>query len=248
MLGPVTKYLSRFMEEIAASEHGVSTSEVAHAVGVSRPTANRMLQTLVASGIVTRNPDSRRYFLTPRIYAWATQAIRAYLPNQMIRQEIAHFANRMHRAVTYIILSGGEIMALERTDLVAGQVMVLPDGRTSSWHRASGKAIAAFLPQQQREALIKSSGITDEASLEALRYELDEIHRIGYLEYTNPAGGHGVAAPVFDGSGHAVGAVVLVSTTAGQQEPANREARDALIVLASRCSVHMGYADRMLAI
>src|SRR5687767_10712065 len=119
MLGPVTKYLSRFMEEIAASENGVSTSEVAHAIGVSRPTANRMLQTLVASGIVTKHPDSRRYFLTPRIYAWATQAVRAYLPNQMIRQEIAHFADRIHRAVTYIIISGGEVMALERTDIVA---------------------------------------------------------------------------------------------------------------------------------
>jgi len=248
MLGPVTKYLSRFMDEIAASDNGVSTSEVAQAIGVSRPTANRMLQTLVASGIVTKHQDSRRYFLTPRIYAWATQAIHAYLPNQMIRQEIAHFANRMHRAVTYIIITGGEVMALERTDLVAGQVMVLPDGRTSSWHRASGKAIAAFQPPNQREALLKATGITNEAALNDLRSELDEIHRTGYLEYTNAAGGHGVAAPVFDGTGNAVAAVVLVSSTAGQQEPANREARDALIVLASRCSVHMGYADRMLAI
>jgi DNA-binding IclR family transcriptional regulator len=246
MLGPVTKYLSRFMEEIAASENGVSTSEVAQAIGVSRPTANRMLQTLVASGIVTKHADSRRYYLTPRIYAWATQAVRSYLPNQMIRQEIAHFAGRMHRAITYIIISGTEVIALERTDIVAGQVMVLPDGRTSSWHRASGRAIAAFLPPAQREALLKPVG--DEATARALRDELDEIHRVGYLEYTNSAGGHGVAAPVFDSSGYATAAVVLVSTTAGQQEPANREARDALIALASRCSVHMGYADRMLAI
>lgn len=247
MLGPVTKYLSRFMDEIAASEDGVSTSEVAHAIGVSRPTANRMLQTLVASGIVAKDPESRRYYLTPRIYAWATRAIRSYLPSQMIRQEIAHSAARLHRAITYIIISGNEVMALERTDIVAGQVMVLPDGRSTIWHRASGKAIGAFVPPAQRETLIRNSGLNEEGQ-RALREELEEIHRLGYLEYTNNAGGHGVAAPVFDNTGFAVAGVVLVSSTAGHQEPANRDARDALISLASRCSVHMGYADRMLAI
>ncbi len=246
MLGPVTKYLSRFMEEIAASEHGVSTSEVAQAIGVSRPTANRMLQTLVASGIVTRDPETRRFFLTPRIYAWATQAIRAYLPNQMIRQEIAHFSGRMHRAITYIILNGTEVMAIERTDIVAGQVMVLSDGRTSSWSRASGKGIAAFLAPAEREALLHT--ILDEEAQTLLRKELEEINRLGYYEYTSSAGGHGVAAPVFDATGHAIAAIVLVSSTAGHQEPANREAREALVALANRCSVHMGYADRMLAL
>src|SRR5215211_3515392 len=103
MLGPVTKYLGRFMEEIAASENGVTTAGVAQAIGVSRPTANRMLQTLVASGIVNRDDDTRRYFLTPRIYAWATKAIRSHLPSLMTRQEIAHLCGRLHRAVTYII-------------------------------------------------------------------------------------------------------------------------------------------------
>lgn len=246
MLGPVTKYLSRFMEEIASSENGVSTSEVAQAIGVSRPTANRMLQTLVASGIVTRDPDSRRFFLTPRIYAWATQAIRAYLPNQMLRQEIAHFASRMHRAVTYIILNGAEIMAVERTDIVAGQVMVLPDGRESAWNRASGKGIVAFLPPAEKEAMLQ--GVHDDEARAALRAELDEINRLGFYEYTSAAGGHGVAAPVFDAGGRPIAAVVLVSSTAGQQEPANREARDGLVALANRCSVHMGYADRLLVI
>jgi DNA-binding IclR family transcriptional regulator len=246
MLGPVTKYLSRFMDEIAASDNGVSTSEVAQAIGVSRPTANRMLQTLVASGIVTRDVDTRRFFLTPRIYAWATQAIRAYLPNQMIRQEIAHFSSRMHRAVTYIILTGPEIMAIERTDIVAGQVMVLSDGRASGWSRASGKGIAAFLPPLEKEALLQT--VLDGEAQAALREELDEIAKLGYYEYTSTAGGHGVAAPVFDASGHAVAAVVLVSSTAGHQEPANLEARDALVALAGRCSVHMGYADRLLAL
>jgi DNA-binding IclR family transcriptional regulator len=246
MLGPVTKYLSRFMDEISASENGVSTSEVAAAIGVSRPTANRMLQTLVASGIVLRDPETRRFFLTPRIYAWATQAIRPYLPNQMIRQEIAHFSSRMHRAITYIILNGSDIMALERTDIVAGQVMVLPDGRTPDWWRGSGKSIVAFLPHSEREAMLSS--IADEEARALLRSELDEINRLGYQEYQGATGGHGVAAPVFDASGHAVAAVVLVSSTAGHQEPANREARDALVALAGRCSVHMGYADRMLVL
>jgi IclR family pca regulon transcriptional regulator len=246
MLGPVTKYLSRFMEEIAASDTGVSTSEVAQAIGVSRPTANRMLQTLVASGIVTRDPETRRFFLTPRIYAWATQAIRAYLPNPMNRQEIAHFSSRMHRAITYIILNGTETMALERTDIIAGQVMVLPDGRVSGWSRASGKGIAAFLPPLEKEALLQT--VLDGEAQALLREELEEINRLGYYEYTSPAGGHGVAAPLFDAGGHPVAAIVLVSSTAGHQEPANREAREALVALASRCSVHMGYADRLLAL
>jgi DNA-binding IclR family transcriptional regulator len=126
--------------------------------------------------------------------------------------------------------------------------MVLPDGRTSAWNRASGKAIAAFVHPAEKEALLKNSGIKDEGALAALCGELEEIHRLGYLEYTNAAGGHGVAAPVLDGSGYAVAGIVLVSSTGGHQEPANREARDALLGLASRCSVHMGYADRMLAL
>jgi DNA-binding IclR family transcriptional regulator len=165
----------------------------------------------------------------------------------MTRQEIAHLCGRLHRAVTYIIITGNDVMALERTDIVAGQVMVLPDGRSSVWNRASGKAIAAFTSPAQREALLRGTGLSGEA-LEELRAELDAINRIGHLEFINEAGGHGVAAPLIDATGYAVAAVVLVSSTAGHQEPANLEARDALISLASRCSVHMGYGDRMLVL
>ena len=63
MLGPVTKYLSRFMDEISASETGVSTSEVAAAIGVSRPTANRVTFDLGTKSVASDPPMAKRVHL-----------------------------------------------------------------------------------------------------------------------------------------------------------------------------------------
>ena len=86
---------------------------------------------------------------------------------------------------------------------------------------SSGKAILAFLPVEEREAILKSLSLARHTertltSLPALQASLDETRRAGACVTIDElvAGASGIAAPIFDRYGRVAGACAIGGPTA----------------------------------
>lgn len=62
------------LEQLAARNAPVSITELATLLNTNKPRVHRHLQTLTALGYVRQDPDSARYFLTPKLHVMAANA------------------------------------------------------------------------------------------------------------------------------------------------------------------------------
>jgi DNA-binding IclR family transcriptional regulator len=171
------------LKAVANSRRPLTVVELAKQVGLNRSTAWRLLATLDAHGLVERDPATQRYSVGYAIIQIAAAG------------DYDSLVRRAHPVLQQLAYDTGETVNLavaKRFDLVyvhqveAPQVMS-PNwlGRTVALHAtSSGKAFLAWLPKEEREALVRrklerftSTTITDRRQLEA---ELADIRRNGF--------------------------------------------------------------------
>ena len=144
----------------------------------------------------------------------------AYLDTQELRARSLSWADtlatRADEAVWVTVLTGDHVFVVHHAFRPEGVVQILEVGASIPWSTcALGKATVAFLPADQREALLggdlpalTGSSITDR---DVLARQLEEVGRTGHaLENQESAlGDAGIAAPVFDRNGVA-GAIGII--------------------------------------
>lgn len=171
----------------AARENGgAPLRDLADRAGLKRPTAHRLLGTLAALGYVSRT--------TPGVYRlarpWpgaATGAAGRRGGAQVDPATLARLAQpelrSLHRLTTETVnlgvLRGGRVEYLLVLESRHPLRRVVKPGATDPFHTtALGRAIAAHLPEAQREALLRSLG--RRAAAEAMRRTLAEVARQGW--------------------------------------------------------------------
>lgn len=166
---------------------GLPPAEIAHGIGVSRPTAYRLLATMADRRWVMKDPqDPSKYRLGYRVLQMAG----AYLGDLEIRNVAHPFMERLSQAydesVRLFILDGHEVVFI---DQVLGSHPVhpfLPLGRRGCLHsKAVGKAILAALPDEEAQAVVHACGFEPKTphtitSWPLFRQELERVRRRGY--------------------------------------------------------------------
>jgi DNA-binding IclR family transcriptional regulator len=200
------------LKAVANSKQPLTVVELAAACGLNRSTAWRLLATLDSQGLVERDPATQRYSI-----GWAIFQIAAAGDHDAL-------VRRAHPVLQELASESGETVNLavaKRFDLVYVDQVEAPQimspnwlGRTVALHAtSSGKAFLAWLPDEERRALVPprlerftDATITERAKLEQ---ELEEVRRDGYsvcvgeLEETL----YGVSAPVLNERGRPVAIV-----------------------------------------
>lgn len=216
--------------------------EVAKGVGMSPSTVHRLLGLLEEEGLVRQDDPGGGYRLGTALLrlAWAAggaHPIRA--------------ASRPH--MQELVAASGETAALGLYDPVRGQTYVAAVVESDEPFRyvptlnewrdlhtgASGRAVMAFLPDEERTAVVERTRLAPATeftitSPEALEQVLAEVRARGYAfsQEERRLGGVGIAAPVFGPGGEVVGeAGVSVPT---QRFAASDEPR--LAGLVRRCA------------
>ena len=168
--------LLRWMLDAPGDEWGVR--ELAHAVGLPPSTAHRLLSSLEREGLIEGNPDTDHYRIGLEFYhmAWRAQA------KFSIRELALPFLRRLaddSGETSFLALydrSRMEMMFAAVVDTKHPYRYILPLNEWLPMHAgASGQAIMAFLPNEERQVIIASKGlapvtplsITDAAALEA---------------------------------------------------------------------------------
>ncbi|HEY4460018.1 MAG TPA: IclR family transcriptional regulator [Pseudonocardiaceae bacterium] len=205
------------LRALAVGGPRLGVTELADRMGLAKPTVHALLRTLEADSLVVQDPETGKYLLGPALL----QLGNAYLDTQELRTRSLTWADglatRTGEAVWVAVLNDDHVLVVHHAFRPEGAVQILEVGASVPWSTcALGKAIVAFGPDADRDRLLAAelpvltgTSITDPDGLAA---QLEQVRRTGYAleDQESALGDAGIAAPVFDRSGHVVGGIGIV--------------------------------------
>ncbi|WP_235922165.1 IclR family transcriptional regulator [Lentzea tibetensis] len=217
MLVQSVRRAASILRELAAAGPRLGVTELAERVGVAKPTVHALLRTLEAEGMVEQDAETGKYRLGSSLLLLGN----AYLDTHELRTRSVTWADglatRTGEAVWVAVLTGDHVLVVHHAFRPEGAVQILEVGASIPWSTcALGKALVAAGPIADQERLLAGelpvltgASVTDRAELTA---QLEQVRRVGYAveDQESTLGDAGIAAPVFDRSGHVVGAIGIV--------------------------------------
>jgi len=206
----------QILELLAGQRKGWSTSEISRRLKIPKSTTSYLLHTLLTRGYLRREEDGL-YRLSMKMLALGSQALHLIeireIALPILRRLVAETGITGHLAV----LEGGDAIYIERVPAPGFIQMNTWVGRRMPVHStSSGKALLAYLPEEQVEELMLSTGLPRYTtktitSLPRLKQELRKIRDCGFAvdDEENTPGVRCIAAPVFDRSGAGTAALSL---------------------------------------
>lgn len=199
----------------------LSEAEIARSVGLHRSSVQRLVHTLECLGYLKRHPDQRGYALTQKVLRLSNNYLRT---NPIIRQAWPHILD-LNRGLKETInlheLDGADIVFIARVRRRNLEHMDLAVGsRLPAFCTASGTAILAHLPEEQRHDILRQSRLErrtpfTEIRPEALLRRLERTRQAGYAVLANESviGDISIGAPILNRQRIAVaGLSISVST------------------------------------
>lgn len=234
--------------ETLAEKGSLSVSELAAQLGMHRSASHRFLATLKGLGYVVQDPANSRYRLSFRLFELGIKVVENLGIRQVARPIMEELANITNETVNLGHLDGKEIIYIEKIESTQILRMGLAIGARVPVHcSALGKSILAFLPERERDTLIRSIDLTQRTpntitSLEKLYEEIKRIRRQGYAvdDEEMALGIRCVAAPVFDYSGYPRYAVSIEGPTSRMTDGNLQRFREAVKEACNRLSEHLG--------
>ncbi len=253
--GPAAKPIQAIERAIAVlraftnQEPELSVTELSQKLHLPKSTVSRILQTLAQAELVSRNQETGRYRLDVGVLALAENVLGKADLRQIARPYLRALANTLGETASLSVLESNGVVNLELA--VGEQRLVMRVGwvgRRMPAHAVSaGKAMLAFLPQQERETFldlplqpVTEHTITD---LERFQRELDEVRRLGYALAMEELeeGLHAISAPIRDRTGRPVAAVSISGPAYRLTVERMRQIAPRVIATANQISRALGF-------
>lgn len=227
---------------------GSSTTALAQAAGVARPTAHRLLSSLAAEGFVDRDSGTGRWLLGPEIYLLGSMAALRYDITDQARNIVQHLATESGESAFLSARRGTETVCLLRVEgsfplrsHVLYEGIRLPLGVASA-----GLAILAHLSDREVEQYLDGADLVAEwgesHSSDEIRRRVALTRATGFA--VNPAllveGSWGLGAAVFDRAGQPAWALSLTGVETRFRDDRRRELGKLLLDSAHRLTVQLG--------
>jgi DNA-binding IclR family transcriptional regulator len=223
----------------------MSLSELASRLELAPSTTHGIVRSLVEHGMVVQERGSSRYQLGPAVLRLGN----VYLDTLELRSKAIPWAEDLARRTGLAVRTGvlliDDVVIIHHEPRPDGSRQMPEVGIVIPVHASAlGKAMLAFLPEDEKRVLISPdlrsmTGETITVS-EALRDQLDNVRLEGVATEQDEAvlGESSLASPVFDSFGEAVGAIGVVIPSTG--DVAGHPARDAVRETARAVSRELG--------
>ncbi len=197
-------------------------TDICTAVGIHKSKGYSILNTLQKFGFVQKDPATKTYSLGVGLISVSRKVLDSLNYNELAGPLLSDLAHRTLSTALYSIISDGNVFVVARQEAAASVGVTIRIGyRFSVTHGAHGKAIAAFLPKEEREKLLKQKKLFFHGN--AARLDRPRLHRellrcrdTGFaydMGELNP-GINVIAAPVFDAQATLVGCMFIMGTFA----------------------------------
>ena len=202
------------LEGFSAERPELALKDIAAAAGVTAPSAVRISHTLTELGYLVRNPVTKGYRLGPKVVAVGMATLNSMTLPELAEPFLVDLRNRTHETVKLAIHTGPVIVFIARIPSRLHPSNNQYVGTSLPIHASSmGRAILAFLPEEEANRLIDESAdvrlTSHTPTKDEVRRALPGIRQRGY-ELNDQAvtlENRAVAAPLLDAYGVAVGAI-----------------------------------------
>ena len=207
----------RVLEVVGQHPDGCSLAAIVDSVGLPKQTVHRIVGQLQFSGLVMREPGTRRVQLASRVENFALAALMNG-PGRSQRHAILRgLVDEIGETCNLAALAGTEIVYLDRVETTWPLRLTLAPGSHVPLHAtSSGKLLLSLLPRAQRDRLVEQltlRSFTESTIVErdSLERELGETRkrRIGINRAEHLRGMFGIAVPVMLDRRRACAAVAL---------------------------------------
>lgn len=195
-----------------------SLTEICREVGIHRSKAFSILNTLNAFGFVKKNPNRGGYVLGPGLLTITGKMLETLSLPRIADPVLTELAKKSKATVSLGVISEDKTYIVSEYQGAPGMGVSSPLGYvTHMSYGAHGKAIAAFLPPEELNDLLKSRdlyfyGRPEKYNKTRLLKELGECRRVGFsLELGDiQQGMNAIAAPILDENNYPIGYVTIV--------------------------------------
>ena len=220
----------RLIKTFSEDEYEIGISDLAKRLGLAKSTVHRLASTLLDEGILEQNSGDGKYHLGLALFELGamvrrkmdfTMEARPFLRTLMEKTgETVHLAILDHDSILYIITHESK-QALRMGSKVGTRAPV--------HSTAVGKALLAFLPEEELERILVARGLPASTpstivDAKALRRELAAVRARNYAvdDEESEIGLRAIAAPIRIYSGNVVAAISIAG-------PVHRMARKTLL-------------------
>ncbi len=244
---PVYKAL-QVLQCLGEEQRELALSEICYRVGLPKTTVFRYLYTLRECGFVDYDPATDLYRLGLRMWELGGAVGSRLRIREVAVPFMRELRNRFNETVNLGMLDDMEVVYLEMVESRRSLRMHAKlGGRDPVYSTALGKALLAFLPEEQwRDHLpgqLVSRTSQTLSSFDSLKQELVQTRNRGFAQDhgENEEGACCVGAPIFDQLGRVVAAVSLSAPTSRLHGALEQEVATAVMETAAAISLRLGY-------
>lgn len=159
------------LDSFAPGRLEFSLTDLARRIGLPMSTTSRIVATLELRNYLSRNHESQKFSLGPRIAQIGTLG----LSNMELRKVAMPFMLELNalynEGVSLYVVQGDERICIERVESSLALRRVINVGDRHPLTRgAAGRVLLAYLPRERREALLAADPFTSEEALDELRH------------------------------------------------------------------------------
>jgi DNA-binding IclR family transcriptional regulator len=237
------------LELLSTAEAGLSRAALAEAMGCSVSQIFRMLDCLQRRKFISLDPRGNRFALTSRLFELAHRHPPTSRMTSLALPIMRAAAAKTRQSLHLSIVDDGETLVLVQVETFEDSgYFVKPGTRRDVYLTASGRAILAFQPPEDRAAMLAGArSKTGELIPESeFARRLDVIRLQGFEEMPSLqiAGVHNISFPVLDVGGKAVAAMTLPFLVRTDIVSNLDEARNTLGAAALELSQLLGYVPQ----
>jgi DNA-binding IclR family transcriptional regulator len=240
---------ARLLKEFRSREASIGVSELARRLGLGKSGVHRLLTTLVAEGLLERDPHTGGYRLGIVMFELG-EAVKVHLDlHAAAGPVLAHLRAQIGESAQVGVLDGAEVVYVDRLESAHSLRLFTETGRRVPAHcTSSGKVLLAHRPEHEREAFLAHGPfprLTPHTIVEpaALRDELTAVRMRGWAEAVDEReiGVASLAAPIRDRRGEVVAAISIGAPVARFGAVIRRRHAAALVEAGEAVSRRLGW-------
>lgn len=234
---PAVDRAARILWMLATETREMTLAEVTAATGWHKSSVHKILVTLTRHGFLDRNRATKKYSLGMALVRCGQAALNNLNINHSVKSLLKELADDSGETANMAVLRGNKIVIVEAMEAPVDLRVSPPIGTIDSvTAKSNGKAVLAWLPEDQVARFLESEGLPAKTKRSITKVkdflkELGAVREQGFAtdfeEFQQ--GISAVSAPVFDSHGQVMGTISIVA-------PAFRMTREKAQKYGRKCS------------
>ena len=240
------------LEYLGTQTKEIGVRELGQAIGLSKSSVHRILQTLRARGFVKWNPDNARYSLGMRAFEVGCGILRSMEAHAIAKPHLEQLVNALGETAFLGVIDDAELVYIDKIDGRRSVRMYADIGARRPLHCTGiGKALLAHLERSEIDRILAAKPLTRYTKNtitdpDLLRQDLEKARRQGYAEDNEEIeeGLYCVGAPLFNYSGRPIAAISVSVPKIGTQNVQKDRIIKHVVQAAQEISAKLGYTGR----